>query len=126
MKPLILNSGGEAAGSRAKRAIAIEIKTYTYFVERVCPFRNFLYAYRKARRGKLGKAVCAFAEGMIVLLRSRVTERLATDTVTTAAGSYAVNTYQVTVSDGQLTLELNDLGGTTARVALNGLRIQSV
>ena len=53
-------------------------------------------------------------------------EGVVVDTVTTAAGAYAVNTYQATVSDGQLTVLFEDLGGTTARVAINGLEVASI
>ncbi|MHB0961158.1 MAG: S8 family serine peptidase [Pirellulaceae bacterium] len=45
------------------------------------------------------------------------------DTVSTAAGQYAVNSYFVDVNDGQLTLQLVDLGGTNANVVINGLEV---
>jgi fibronectin type 3 domain-containing protein len=45
------------------------------------------------------------------------------DSVTTAAGQWASRTYAVTVSDGQLTLRLRDLGGIDPYVVLNSLVI---
>jgi fibronectin type 3 domain-containing protein len=45
------------------------------------------------------------------------------NTVSTAIGQWKVNTYQVTVSDGQLTVLLKDLGGTDPNVVINGLEI---
>ncbi len=45
------------------------------------------------------------------------------DTVTTARREWATRTYRVTVSDGQLTLLLDDLGGSDAFVMINGLEI---
>ena len=38
-------------------------------------------------------------------------EGLQVDTVTTGAGAFVTKTYQATVSDGQLTVRLKDLGG---------------
>jgi fibronectin type 3 domain-containing protein/methionine-rich copper-binding protein CopC len=43
--------------------------------------------------------------------------------VTAPRGTYAIETYRVTVSDGQLTLLLDDLGGKNSLVMLNGLDI---
>ena len=48
------------------------------------------------------------------------------DTVTANAGQYAVNTYRVTVSDGQLTLTVQDLGGSSNLVMINGVDIVQV
>ena len=45
------------------------------------------------------------------------------DTVTTSDGNYAVNTYRVTVADGQLTLTLDDLGGSDPLVMINAMDI---
>ena len=45
------------------------------------------------------------------------------DTVTTAAGQYAIRTYLVDVNDGRLTLQLVDLGGSNANVVLNALEV---
>ena len=45
------------------------------------------------------------------------------DTVSTAAGKYAIKTYSVVVNDGQLTLQLVDQGGTNANVVINALEI---
>jgi len=50
-------------------------------------------------------------------------EGVQVDTVTTAAGEHASNSYTVTVSDGQLTVLLVDLGGDTANFAINGIEI---
>src|SRR5581483_4233108 len=43
--------------------------------------------------------------------------------VTTAAGQWLTRTYAVTVSDGQLTLRLRDLGGSDPNVVLNALDV---
>lgn len=43
------------------------------------------------------------------------------DTVTTAAGEFKTGTYSVTVSDGQLTVTLTDLGGGDPNFTLNAL-----
>src|SRR5262249_23343770 len=48
------------------------------------------------------------------------------DSVTTAAGSFSITTYRVTVSGGQLILRLKDLGGSDANVVINTLTIASV
>jgi fibronectin type 3 domain-containing protein len=45
------------------------------------------------------------------------------DSVSTTAGSYTRRSYTVAVSDGQLTLELEDLGGPDGDVVLNGLQV---
>ncbi len=45
------------------------------------------------------------------------------DTVSTAAGEYAISTHLVDVNDGQLTLQLVDLGGTNANVVINALEV---
>src|SRR5262249_6580290 len=42
------------------------------------------------------------------------------DTLTTAAGQILTRTYTVTVSDGQLNLQLKDLGGSDSNVVING------
>ncbi len=44
------------------------------------------------------------------------------DSVTSSGTEYAINTYQVTVTDGQLTLLLDDLGGDPL-VMINGLDV---
>ena len=46
------------------------------------------------------------------------------DSVTTAAGAFTLRTYTVWVGDGQLTMLLDDLGGTDGNVVLPGLRIE--
>ena len=48
-------------------------------------------------------------------------EDVQVDTVTTASGQFAVNTYRTTVTDGQLNLRLDDLGGTDKWVMINAL-----
>lgn len=50
-------------------------------------------------------------------------EGVQVDSVSTPAGQFAVNTYRTSVSDGQLSLGLRDLGGSDAWVMLNGLDI---
>lgn len=45
------------------------------------------------------------------------------DSITTAGGQFAVNTYRVTINDGQLSLGLRDLGGSNAWVVINGLDV---
>jgi len=45
------------------------------------------------------------------------------DTVTTASGEFVRKTYQATVTDGQLTLGLDDLGGTSPVVVINALEV---
>ncbi len=45
------------------------------------------------------------------------------DTVTTAAGQYAVRSYFVEVTDGQLTLDLIDQGGSNANIVINALEV---
>lgn len=45
------------------------------------------------------------------------------DSVDTAGGQFAVNTYRTSISDGQLNLTLTDLGGSNPYVAINGLEI---
>ena len=45
------------------------------------------------------------------------------DSVSTAAGQSAANTYRVSVSDGQLNLGLNDQGGSDPWVMINGLDV---
>ncbi len=47
------------------------------------------------------------------------------DSVNTAAGQIVSKTYTVTVNDGQLTLQLKDLGGVDPYVAIEGLDIVS-
>jgi hypothetical protein len=48
-------------------------------------------------------------------------EGVQVDTVTTARGQFSVKTYAVSVGDGQLTLQLKDLGGTDIYVMINAL-----
>ncbi len=48
------------------------------------------------------------------------------DSVTTDGVSYAVRTYTVTVTDGQLTLLLDDLGGSNPLVMINALEVREV
>ena len=50
-------------------------------------------------------------------------EGVQVDSVSTAAGEFAVNTYRTSVADGQLSLGVRDLGGTNPWVNLNGLVI---
>ncbi len=45
------------------------------------------------------------------------------DSVSTAGGQFAVNTYRTSVSDGQLSLGLTDLGGSDSWVMINGLDV---
>lgn len=47
-------------------------------------------------------------------------------TVTTNPGEYVVSTFQVTVSDGQFNLRLEDLGGSDSLVLINGLDVEAV
>jgi fibronectin type 3 domain-containing protein len=47
------------------------------------------------------------------------------DSVTTAAGSFVTTTYSVTVSGGQLTLRLKDLGGSDLYAVINALLVVS-
>ena len=46
------------------------------------------------------------------------------DAVTTAAGAFTLRSYTVHVADSQLTLLLDDLGGSDGNVVINGLRIE--
>src|SRR5690606_38112783 len=48
------------------------------------------------------------------------------DSVSTAAGAYEVRTLRVTVSDGQLTLRIEDLGGLDPLAVINSLQIRHV
>ncbi len=50
-------------------------------------------------------------------------EGVQVDTVSTAAGQFVRKTYSVTVSDGQLTLRLRDLGGSDPFAVINALEI---
>jgi hypothetical protein len=50
-------------------------------------------------------------------------EGVQVDMVSTAAGQFIRKTYSVTVSDGQLTLRLHDLGGSDPSAVINGLEI---
>ena len=68
----------------------------------------------------LGDAVAARDEVGLFL------EGTLQDTVTSAAGTYETRTFRVTVSDGQLTLRLEDLGGTDAVAVINSLRVRHV
>ncbi|HUG93232.1 MAG TPA: Ig-like domain-containing protein, partial [Planctomycetaceae bacterium] len=51
-------------------------------------------------------------------------EGVQVDHVSTAAGQVVTRTYRVSVSDGQLTLRLADLGGTDANAVINGLEVR--
>ena len=46
------------------------------------------------------------------------------ETVTTAYGTYETRTFQVTVADGQMTLRLEDLGGTDTVAVINSLHVR--
>lgn len=48
------------------------------------------------------------------------------DSVSTAAGTFETRTFRVTVSDGQLTLRLEDLGGADPLAVINSLQIRHV
>jgi formylglycine-generating enzyme required for sulfatase activity/fibronectin type 3 domain-containing protein len=48
------------------------------------------------------------------------------DTVSTLAGQVAIRTYRTTVADGQLSLLLDDLGGSDVNTAIVGLEVASV
>lgn len=48
------------------------------------------------------------------------------DSVTTQAGEYAIRTYTVTINDGQLTMLLDDLGGSDGIAVINGMDIVKV
>ena len=48
------------------------------------------------------------------------------DIVTTALGQWVTRTYAVTVSDGQLTFRLRDLGGADANAVINSMDIVAV
>jgi fibronectin type 3 domain-containing protein len=48
------------------------------------------------------------------------------DSVSTAAGAYETRTFRVTVSDGQLTLRLEDLGGADPIAVINSLQVRHV
>ena len=50
-------------------------------------------------------------------------EGVAVETVSTAAGQFLTRSYTASVSDGQLTLRLRDLGGANAEAVINGLVI---
>ena len=45
------------------------------------------------------------------------------DEVTTGAGVFAANTYAVNVTDGQLTVRLQDMGGADVNVTINALEV---
>lgn len=45
------------------------------------------------------------------------------DTVSTAGSQFVTNTYRVTINDGQLTLRLQDLGGSNVYAVINALEI---
>jgi subtilisin family serine protease/fibronectin type 3 domain-containing protein len=61
--------------------------------------------------GSLHDQMAVFLEGIQV------------DTISTAAGQHATNTYTVDVSDGQLTMLLVDLGGSNPNFAINAMEI---
>jgi fibronectin type 3 domain-containing protein len=46
------------------------------------------------------------------------------DAATTAAGAFTLRSYTVHVADGQLTILLDDLGGSDGNVVINGLRVE--
>jgi len=48
------------------------------------------------------------------------------DTVTTTAGEFPTKTFRVTVADAQLTLALDDLGGSDAHAVINALTVRRV
>lgn len=48
------------------------------------------------------------------------------ETVTTQSGQFSTQTFRVTVTDGQLTIRINDAGGKDPDVALNALRVTRV
>ena len=52
-------------------------------------------------------------------------EGVQVDTVTTQPGEYVTVTYQVTVSDGQLNLAFEDLGGEGQFVIINSIEVNS-
>jgi glycosyl hydrolase family 113/subtilase family protein/beta-agarase/YXIM esterase-like protein/Big-like domain-containing protein/PKD domain-containing protein len=53
-------------------------------------------------------------------------EGVVVDTLSTAAGVVVTNVYTVTVADGQLTLHVEDLGGTDPNAVLNSLEISDL
>ncbi len=75
------------------------------------PNRRYEVVLSMGDAGGLHDQMAVFLEGIRV------------DTVSTAAGQYAINAYLVDVLDGQLTLQLVDLGGTNANIVVNGLEI---
>jgi subtilisin family serine protease/fibronectin type 3 domain-containing protein len=50
-------------------------------------------------------------------------EGVQVDSVSTAGSQFVANTYRTSVSDGQLTLGLTDLGGSDSYVMINGLNV---
>src|SRR5690606_24155979 len=48
------------------------------------------------------------------------------DTVTAAAGEYETRTFTITVTDGQVTLALEDLGGANNLVMINSLDVVQI
>ena len=75
------------------------------------PSRRYEVVLSMGDAGGLHDQMAVFLEGIQV------------NTVSTAAGQYAINAYLVDVLDGQLTLKLVDLGGTNANIVINGLEI---
>ena len=69
----------------------------------------------------LGDRSASVHDAMGVWLEGQLRE-----TVTTSATSVVANTYRVTVADGQLTLRLQDRGGTDKNVAIAVLKIAAV
>ncbi len=53
-------------------------------------------------------------------------EGVQVDTVATATGQFSVRTYRVAVADGQLNVQLKDLGGADANAVINGLELVPV
>jgi hypothetical protein len=55
-----------------------------------------------------------------------IMEGILVDSVTSATGVYETNTYLVTVSDGQLSITLDDLGGSDLIVVINSIEINAL
>ena len=66
----------------------------------------------------LGDATSAHDEMGVFLEGARA------DTVTTAKNQFSAKTYRVAVADGQLTVLLDDLGGTDASVVINAIEVR--
>ncbi|MCU0961968.1 MAG: hypothetical protein MUF48_17880, partial [Pirellulaceae bacterium] len=83
--------------------------TGTFLVD--VPNRRYEVVVTMGDAGGLHDQMAVYLEGIHV------------DTITTAAGQYAAKTYAVNVNDGQLTLQLIDLGGSNANIVLNALEV---